>query len=96
MNEGPDETGRSTAHHAETVTTPATHRSHIGKINTAWDEDPSTPRTRTSNKLGVVHAAERDARVAETSHAQRRISELEDELTATRESLRRVIRQANQ
>jgi len=40
-------------------------------------------------------AAERDARAAETSHAQRRIRELEDELTAARESLRRVIRQAN-
>jgi uncharacterized protein YceH (UPF0502 family) len=41
-------------------------------------------------------AAERDARAAEASHAQQRIGELEDELTATRESLRRVIRQANQ
>ena len=41
-------------------------------------------------------AAERDARAAETSHAQRRIRELEDDLTAARESLRRVIRQANQ
>jgi chromosome segregation ATPase len=41
-------------------------------------------------------AAERDARAAEASHAQRRVRELEDELTAARESLRRVIRQANQ
>jgi hypothetical protein len=41
-------------------------------------------------------AAERDARAAETSHAQRRLGELEDDLTAARESLRRVIRQANQ
>ncbi len=41
-------------------------------------------------------AAERDARAAEASHAQQRIGELEDELTAARESLRRVIRQANQ
>jgi chromosome segregation ATPase len=41
-------------------------------------------------------AAERDARTAEASHAQRRIRELEDDLTAARESLRRVIRQANQ
>jgi hypothetical protein len=40
-------------------------------------------------------AAERDARAAEASHAQRRIRELEDELTAARESLRRAIRQAN-
>jgi hypothetical protein len=40
-------------------------------------------------------AAERDARTAEASHTQRRIRELEDELTAAREGLRRVIRQAN-
>jgi len=40
-------------------------------------------------------AAERDARAAEANHAQRRIGELEDELTAARESLRRAIRQAN-
>ena len=40
-------------------------------------------------------AAERDARAAEASHAQRRIHELEDDLTAARESLRRTIRQAN-
>jgi len=40
-------------------------------------------------------AAERDARAAEASHAQRRTRELEDELTAARESLRRAIRQAN-
>lgn len=40
-------------------------------------------------------AAERDARAAEASHAQRQIRELEDDLTAARESLRRAIRQAN-
>ncbi len=40
-------------------------------------------------------AAERDARATEASHTQRRIRELEDELTAAREGLRRVIRQAN-
>ena len=40
-------------------------------------------------------AAERDARAAEASHAQRRIRELEDELTAAREGLPRVIRQTN-
>ncbi|MGH3407984.1 MAG: hypothetical protein ACRDRJ_36620 [Streptosporangiaceae bacterium] len=40
-------------------------------------------------------AAERDARTAEASHAQQRVRELEDELTAARESLRRAIRQAN-
>ena len=40
-------------------------------------------------------AAERDARAAEASHAQRQIRELQDDLTAARESLRRAIRQAN-
>jgi hypothetical protein len=40
-------------------------------------------------------AAERDARAVEASHAQRRVRELEDDLTAARESLRRAIRQAN-
>ncbi|MHB1818178.1 MAG: hypothetical protein ACYCO9_09115 [Streptosporangiaceae bacterium] len=39
--------------------------------------------------------AERDARAAEISHAQRRVRELEDDLTAARQSLRRAIRQAN-
>ena len=41
-------------------------------------------------------AAERDARAAEASHAQRQVRELQDDLTAARESLRRAIRQANQ
>lgn len=40
-------------------------------------------------------AAERDARAAEAAHGQRRVRELEDELSAARESQRRVIRQAN-
>jgi hypothetical protein len=40
-------------------------------------------------------AVERDGRAAEASHAQRRTRELEDDLTAARESLRRTIRQAN-
>lgn len=39
--------------------------------------------------------AERDARAHEADTAQRRVSELEDELTAARESLRRVIRATN-
>lgn len=38
---------------------------------------------------------ERDARTAEANHAQRRIRELEDDLTAARESLRRVIKEHN-
>ena len=40
-------------------------------------------------------AAERDARAAEASHAQRQVRELQDDLTAARESLRRAIRQVN-
>jgi chromosome segregation ATPase len=38
---------------------------------------------------------ERDARSTETDHAHRRIRELEDDLTAARESLRRVIKDHN-
>lgn len=40
-------------------------------------------------------AADRDARAVEASHAQRRVRELQDDLAAARESLRRAIRQAN-
>ena len=40
-------------------------------------------------------AAERDARAAEVSHTHRQVRELEDDLAAARESLRRAIRQAN-
>ncbi len=39
--------------------------------------------------------AERVNRNSETDAARRRVSELEDELTAVRESLRRVIRTEN-
>lgn len=39
--------------------------------------------------------AERDARAAESKIGQRRIHELEDELTAARESLRRLIKDKN-
>jgi chromosome segregation ATPase len=39
--------------------------------------------------------AERDARATEADHAQRRIADLEDDLTAARESLRRVIKEHN-
>ncbi|MGH3512524.1 MAG: DUF6262 family protein [Pseudonocardiaceae bacterium] len=38
---------------------------------------------------------QRDARATETDHTQRRIRELEDDLTAARESLRRVIKDHN-
>jgi len=38
---------------------------------------------------------ERDARTTEADHAQRRIHDLEDDLSAARESLRRVIKDHN-
>lgn len=40
-------------------------------------------------------AAERDARAADADHAQRRVRELEDDLTAARDSLRQVIKDRN-
>lgn len=52
-------------------------------------------------RLAEVEAAarqlltERDARAAEADHAKRQNRELEDDLTAARESLRRVIRETN-
>lgn len=39
--------------------------------------------------------AERDARATEAEHARRQVRELEDDLTAARESLRRIIRETN-
>ncbi len=39
--------------------------------------------------------AERDARAREADHAQHRAAELEDDLTAARENLRRVIKEHN-
>jgi len=41
------------------------------------------------------YLAERDARTVQADTAQRRVEQLEDELTAARESLRRVIRDTN-
>lgn len=38
---------------------------------------------------------ERNARAAEADHTRRRVRELEDDLTAARESLRRIIRETN-
>lgn len=52
-------------------------------------------RVATLEAASRQFAAERDARAAEAGHAQRRIRELEDELTAARESLRRVIKERN-
>jgi hypothetical protein len=59
--------------------------------------DPAELITRVAELENLTRKllAERDARAAETDHAQRRIVELEDDLTAARESLRRVIKAQN-
>jgi hypothetical protein len=59
--------------------------------------DPAKLITRVAELENLTRKllAERDARAAETNHAQRRIVELEDDLTAARESLRRVIKAQN-
>jgi hypothetical protein len=59
--------------------------------------DPTELITRVAEveSLSRQLLAERDARAAEANHAQHRIRELEDDLTAARESLRRVIKEHN-
>jgi hypothetical protein len=59
--------------------------------------DPTEMITRVAELESLTRQllAERDARAAEANHAQHRIHELEDDLTAARESLRRVIKDHN-
>jgi chromosome segregation ATPase len=59
--------------------------------------DPAELITRVADLENLTRhlLAERDARTVETDHAKRRIAELEDDLTAARESLRRVIKEHN-
>lgn len=59
--------------------------------------DPAELITRVADLENLTRQllAERDARTAEAEHAQRRITEMEDDLTAARESLRRVIKEHN-
>jgi hypothetical protein len=52
-------------------------------------------RVATLEAVNRQLAAERDARTTEAEHAQRRIRELDDDLTAARQSLRQVIRSTN-
>lgn len=52
-------------------------------------------RVATLEAMNRLYLAERDARTTEANTAQRRVEQLEDELTAARESLRRVIRDTN-
>ncbi|MDR3034378.1 MAG: DUF6262 family protein [Kitasatospora sp.] len=54
-----------------------------------------TSRVADLENLNRQLLAERDARTAETHDVQRRIRDLEDDLTAARESLRRVIKHNN-
>lgn len=59
--------------------------------------DPTELITRVAELESQVRQllAERDARASEARHAQRRATELEDDLAAARESLRRVIKEHN-
>ncbi|MET3142797.1 UNVERIFIED_ORG: hypothetical protein ABIB13_002515 [Arthrobacter sp. UYEF2] len=52
-------------------------------------------RVATLEAAGRQLAAERDARAAEATQAQRHVQELEDDLTAARDSLRQVIKTRN-
>ena len=70
-------------------------RLHLGAEIEGPDRAELISRVATLEATGRQLAAERDARTAEADHAQRRIRELDDELIAARESLRRVIRDTN-
>ena len=70
-------------------------RLHLGAEIDGPDRADLIARLAALEAASRQFAAERDARAAEASHAQRRVRELEDELTAARESLRRAIRHAN-
>jgi hypothetical protein len=81
---------------AETDTLRARLRLQLGAEIEGPERAELITRVATLESASRQLAAERDARNAEASHARQRARELEDELTAARESLRRVIRQANQ
>jgi hypothetical protein len=81
---------------AETETLRARLRLQLGAEIEGPERAELIARVATLESAGRQLAAERDARNAEASHARQRALGLEDELTAARESLRRVIRQANQ
>jgi chromosome segregation ATPase len=59
------------------------------------DRDELITRLAELENLTRRLLAERDARAAEANTAQRRITELEDDLTAARDSLRQVIKTQN-
>lgn len=70
-------------------------RLHLGAEIEGPDRAELIARVATLEAVNRQLAAERDARTTEAEHAQRRIRELDDDLTAARESLRQVIRSTN-
>lgn len=70
-------------------------RLHLGAEIEGPDRAELITRVATLETANRQLAAERDAGTTEADHAQRRSHELDDELTAARESLRRVIRSTN-
>ncbi|MGV1010516.1 MAG: hypothetical protein ACOYBY_18275 [Dermatophilaceae bacterium] len=68
---------------------------HLGAEIEGPDRAELITRVATLEAVNRQLAAERDARTTETEHTQRRIRELDDDLTAARESLRHVIRTTN-
>jgi hypothetical protein len=70
-------------------------RLQLGAEIEAPDRARLTARVADLEALNRRLVAERDARTIETDTATRRVAELEDELSAARESLRRVIKSQN-
>lgn len=70
-------------------------RLHLGAEIEGPDRAELITRVADLETVNRQLVAQRDARTAEAGTAQQRIRELEDELTAARESLRRVIRDKN-
>jgi hypothetical protein len=70
-------------------------RRHLGAEIEGPDRAELITRVATLETVNRQLATERDARTAEAEHAQRRIRELDDDLTAARQSLRQVIRSTN-
>lgn len=70
-------------------------RLHLGAEIEGPDRAELIARVATLEAVNRQLAAERDARTTEAEHAQQRIRELDDDLTAARQSLRQVIRSTN-
>jgi len=70
-------------------------RLHLGAEIEGPDRAQLIARVTDLETVNRQLVAERDARTAETNTTRRRVAELEDDLTAARESLRRVIRTEN-